>query len=469
MLQLRRLVPHKCITQHLSLKELFLIIHTLVCNPYAESNKQQTLQNGENTRTFMNGLELLLRDYKIGDIIEYDSDPNKTNPDDKSHVHKGKIVKIQDITWLDCLYIDLPNTKIMLKHLNSNVYKNYLLYEINIKLGGNQQLNKLPSASVTSIHVYTKFDKYILSKPKFEELTQAQGESLQNLKPNIRRAIAYELLMDQLDRPEIADFIFKQTNIWRVLICEWKAHPIYSQPAKSVKKYRLLPMMVLLFGRILSSVTLLNNIHWRQIFGINWFNFIEPQLKTNNDTSELELTLHCFILLALLVCIGLHEKNKDIYSSFWYDLEKILKNLDLIKPKLYRIRKMFKNHKEVFRKAENLFSLLDVLKNNVQRKMMINSIWVQVHNDYTVRWRNMMCHNSKCAIQRKCTKHSKLYKCKSCRITRYCSKQCQKIDWNRNNHKKYCKKISRLRKRSSLFFFYKLTSEQFRSLNVSVN
>eukprot|EP01084_Bolivina_argentea_P175320 303636_1 len=36
---------------------------------------------------------------------------------------------------------------------------------------------------------------------------------------------------------------------------------------------------------------------------------------------------------------------------------------------------------------------------------------------------------------------SKWYKCSSCRLVYYCSKKCQKIDWNRNNHRKLCRKI----------------------------
>ena len=31
--------------------------------------------------------------------------------------------------------------------------------------------------------------------------------------------------------------------------------------------------------------------------------------------------------------------------------------------------------------------------------------------------------------------------CKGCRVTAYCDKKCQKIDWNRNNHKTVCKQL----------------------------
>lgn len=38
----------------------------------------------------------------------------------------------------------------------------------------------------------------------------------------------------------------------------------------------------------------------------------------------------------------------------------------------------------------------------------------------------------------------KFYLCKKCRVARYCSRKCQKIDWNKYSHKTVCSPISRL-------------------------
>ena len=31
--------------------------------------------------------------------------------------------------------------------------------------------------------------------------------------------------------------------------------------------------------------------------------------------------------------------------------------------------------------------------------------------------------------------------CKGCRVTAYCNKKCQKVDWNQNNHKEICQQL----------------------------
>eukprot|EP01084_Bolivina_argentea_P032000 59203_1 len=53
---------------------------------------------------------------------------------------------------------------------------------------------------------------------------------------------------------------------------------------------------------------------------------------------------------------------------------------------------------------------------------------------------NMQCHWRFCAKRRKHVK--KLYKCVKCRVSRYCSKKCQKLDWKNGCHKILCAKYS---------------------------
>ena len=33
--------------------------------------------------------------------------------------------------------------------------------------------------------------------------------------------------------------------------------------------------------------------------------------------------------------------------------------------------------------------------------------------------------------------------CKNCKITGYCTRKCQKVHWNKYNHKKHCNKVSK--------------------------
>ena len=66
-----------------------------------------------------------------------------------------------------------------------------------------------------------------------------------------------------------------------------------------------------------------------------------------------------------------------------------------------------------------------------------NSIFCSDHdsNEKSIAWRNI-------ALSKECNvcnrKQKVLKKCKHCRNVFYCSKECQKIDWNLNNHKAIC-------------------------------
>mmetsp|Transcript_23956 Transcript_23956/g.30162 ORF Transcript_23956/g.30162 Transcript_23956/m.30162 type:complete len:108 (-) Transcript_23956:271-594(-) len=47
-----------------------------------------------------------------------------------------------------------------------------------------------------------------------------------------------------------------------------------------------------------------------------------------------------------------------------------------------------------------------------------------------------MCNRSDCFTYNK----DKLMKCGGCRVVKYCSPECQKMDWK--NHKKHCQKLA---------------------------
>ena len=59
------------------------------------------------------------------------------------------------------------------------------------------------------------------------------------------------------------------------------------------------------------------------------------------------------------------------------------------------------------------------------------------------KWMNTKCGNIKCNNKRI---DVRLYKCKRCKIIRYCSKHCQKVDWNRFGHKRDCGQLRKLSK-----------------------
>ena len=55
----------------------------------------------------------------------------------------------------------------------------------------------------------------------------------------------------------------------------------------------------------------------------------------------------------------------------------------------------------------------------------------------------MKCDNVGCNVTRS-ENNNKLYKCKQCQVIRYCSRKCQKIDWNKNNHTVLCERFTKM-------------------------
>ena len=70
-------------------------------------------------------------------------------------------------------------------------------------------------------------------------------------------------------------------------------------------------------------------------------------------------------------------------------------------------------------------------------EVVINTVW-------EMKKREMNCMWYKCDNQAKDL--VKLYKCKRCRVARYCSKSCQKRDWKNGNHKELCDKFVAIQK-----------------------
>ena len=72
-------------------------------------------------------------------------------------------------------------------------------------------------------------------------------------------------------------------------------------------------------------------------------------------------------------------------------------------------------------------------------------IWLK--NDYSDKlmgWNDIECQRSGCAKTKRDAKKCKedWYQCSRCKYARYCSKHCQKVDWNTGSHKKLCALMS---------------------------
>eukprot|EP01083_Nonionella_stella_P148558 470509_1 len=83
---------------------------------------------------------------------------------------------------------------------------------------------------------------------------------------------------------------------------------------------------------------------------------------------------------------------------------------------------------------------------------------------FRVKWYEMECHNVCCDKRR--FNVNEFYKCEGCKVARYCSKRCQKKDWNLYNHESVCNGLKELqakyeRKQNEL---QKLSKTQWKKL-----
>eukprot|EP01084_Bolivina_argentea_P212777 361609_1 len=141
---------------------------------------------------------------------------------------------------------------------------------------------------------------------------------------------------------------------------------------------------------------------WQLIQLENGESFIDIFIKSQSESDWVNTLKRSIISLIVCKHRSYFENKIKKYpdKKCCYILEKLLKNVSL---KQYEIQQ--------FRSKEQI-------------KSSVKNV-----NKY------IYCNNAKCLV-----KHSqtKWYRCKRCRIAFYCSKRCQKYDWNRYDHKWLC-------------------------------
>eukprot|EP01084_Bolivina_argentea_P035136 65172_1 len=110
---------------------------------------------------------------------------------------------------------------------------------------------------------------------------------------------------------------------------------------------------------------------------------------------------------------------------------------------------------------QNAFKRMDSVKDAVEELYLMHKYIVK--SEYVKNISNIRCSNEKCNKQylKYGATYQELYeskydtdykhyatkkpwkKCKGCCMVYYCSRKCQKYDWNRFNHKTICKKLTR--------------------------
>eukprot|EP01083_Nonionella_stella_P043472 117258_1 len=254
-----------------------------------------------------------------------------------------------------------------------------------------------------------------------------------------------------------AYFMFHQSNLWVLLFnsilhyireIEYKGqirmeenNNIPSEAAECLPYFKL--GVVLL--QIIRNYHVIKAKHWHELLRPNsylpndsifriWLDFIIKQLRLKiylYATFGVE-SMYCFIIL-IMICL---KRMK----TAWFTMLEQRNDFEGL-PKAFDDLKHLFNDYVCNAQCGAIASLIDLEdKNDLDRLYEKFEIWTKATNKR--KKENMECQYSLCHRTRK---KAQLRKCKSCRVARYCSRKCQKRDWNLNHHVTVCEKLRQTR------------------------
>ena len=209
---------------------------------------------------------------------------------------------------------------------------------------------------------------------------------------------------------------------------------------------------------MIRSIWLFKDKYWEYLFKYHtgycyfehWLQFVEQQLNQLqlNDRAILKQIgstemLQCFLIL---VTVGLQKMKSEWYKKLpikkYFRVKKLMKWLDHIKTRFGKEKTHFGVMRNPYYGA--IVSSFISLKREKDASTFYETVMNLGEQVWNTKWNSVKCQNFACDKKR--TDVEKFYKCKKCRVIRYCSKRCQKMDWNRDNHKRYCRKFRKLRR-----------------------
>eukprot|EP01084_Bolivina_argentea_P256796 432506_1 len=213
------------------------------------------------------------------------------------------------------------------------------------------------------------------------------------------------------------------------------------------------------FNQVFRNIKLLKLYHWKgyiySVFFQNWLEFVHTHLK-----SGLYLKYYqggeCIHSFFILICHAMYyinnnkwQQKKEMICKWFDDLSNISRDI------------LFKSFMKDVQNHNNEAPLLGddidrlrtigmflLLKNDDHVNTLYTKYSKWGQKIYEIKWNDTQCQNHFCNIRRRTAINNKLYKCKSCRVAKYCNKYCQKKDWR--NHKQCCRKLKKMRKKEKM-------------------
>eukprot|EP01084_Bolivina_argentea_P271984 462969_1 len=239
----------------------------------------------------------------------------------------------------------------------------------------------------------------------------------------------YDICGNLMNFGTISSLIFKQSDMF-IKIFEYVFACDRLQTLSNIDKTN--PPFCYQFGisilfQTILNISLLKTIHWK-ILGCYFENFLKA------ITKELECGIY-----STLESAALYIHSLLIFIVFVLKHTHAKRNKTLMRLYLRKWRHILQNTKD--KDQIDMISQFILLNNNNKLCYLYNSL-----NEIMVEYDNMRWYEMKCFRCRIKRINADLKKCKSCRVTRYCSKQCQKNDWNEHNHRQQCKTFRKMRK-----------------------
>eukprot|EP01084_Bolivina_argentea_P138347 243583_1 len=250
---------------------------------------------------------------------------------------------------------------------------------------------------------------------------------------------------------QIADLIFNKSTLWIHLLmvlqiyirtveryCEFEMKRKQAGEPKCFDLKHVYKGICCLLFQIIRNISLYQEFHWKCIVSDRfkyietWQKFVQNQLnhKLFSEGKVAGWGMPCIRCFFILICYALkymkHSSSNYKRIHLWFSHLK----QNIIFDSISMMQKFSLLLDSEY--AGELLKWFDGFAKQVCQK----------------KWNTMQCQNGKCNRKRCDRKNRKFYKCKMCRIARYCSKKCQKYDWNKGHHKLYCKQLREMKKDS---------------------